>query len=285
MGTKLNIEYVRSEFEKYGYTLLSEEYTHNNTKLDYICPKGHEHNITWHNWQYGYRCSFCARNVKLTIEYIKSEFDKYGCTLLSKEYIGNKNKLHYTCSKGHEHDINFNDWQQGHGCPTCYGNTKLTFEYIKDYFDKEGYTLLSKKYINYHAKLDYRCPVGHEHNVAFSNWKIGHRCVTCAIIKHTGSGSPTWKGGVSYEPYCPIWSDEEYKKDIKLRDGNKCLNPDCWKKDKMLSVHHIDYNKKSCSPKNLITVCRSCNARANFHREWHTAWYQALMYRRYKYEY
>ena len=28
--------------------------------------------------------------------------------------------------------------------------------------------------------------------------------------------------------------------------------------------YHINYNKKDCRPKNLITLCRSCNARANF---------------------
>ncbi len=285
MGTKLNIEYVRSEFDKYGYTLLSEEYTNNNTKLNYRCPKNHYHDITWHNWRHGYRCPSCAGNIKLTIEQVSESFTKYGYKLLSKEYIGNKTKLNYQCSKYHEHSIKFNDWQQGHRCPTCAGLTKLTLDQVRYSFESTGYSLLSKEYKNSKTKLDYRCSEGHEHEITWGNWMMGCRCPTCSDLNRFGSGNPRWLGGVSYEPYCPIWSDNEYKKDIRLRDGNKCLNPDCWKKDKVLSVHHIDYNKKSCSPKNLITICRSCNARANFHREWHTAWYQALMYRRYKYEY
>ena len=36
-------------------------------------------------------------------------------------------------------------------------------------------------------------------------------------------------------------------------------------------VHHIDYDKKNNSKKNLITLCRSCHAKTNFKRkEWQT---------------
>lgn len=99
-------------------------------------------------------------------------------------------------------------------------------------------------------------------------------------INVEGKNNPNWKGGISAEPYCFVWRDREYKESIKQRDGYKCLNTDCWKSDNVLTVHHIDYNKKSCEPENLITLCRSCNARANFDRDWHKAWYQAIMYRR-----
>lgn len=94
--------------------------------------------------------------------------------------------------------------------------------------------------------------------------------------------NPNWKGGKSFEPYCEIFSDKEYREFIKQRDGYKCLNPDCTKKSKILSIHHIDYNKQNCDQKNLITTCISCNSRANKDREWHTSWYRAIIYRRYK---
>lgn len=100
-----------------------------------------------------------------------------------------------------------------------------------------------------------------------------------------GPENPNWKGGISIEPYCEIWKDKEYKDDIKERDGNKCTNPYCTGSNKGLVLHHIDYNKKNCSPRNLVTVCNSCNCKANYDREWHTSWYQALLYRRYGYEY
>ncbi len=48
-----------------------------------------------------------------------------------------------------------------------------------------------------------------------------------------------------------------------------------------LVIQHIDYNKKNCKLSNLITVCSSCNGKANGNREWHTAWYKAIIHRRY----
>ena len=95
-----------------------------------------------------------------------------------------------------------------------------------------------------------------------------------------GNKNPNWKGGIAAEPYCDVWLDNEYKKFIKGRDGNKCLNPYCCD-GKYIHIHHIDYNKKNCGPKNLITLCKSCNAKANFDRDWHKSWYSAIIYRRY----
>ena len=64
MGKRLTYEFVKSNFEKEGYVLLSEKYVNNSTKLDCICPKGHHTTMTWGNWKYGYRCKYCAKNVK-----------------------------------------------------------------------------------------------------------------------------------------------------------------------------------------------------------------------------
>ena len=96
---------------------------------------------------------------------------------------------------------------------------------------------------------------------------------------------PSWKGGISCEPYCQIWSDNEYKDDLKERDGNQCLNPDCWSNSNTICLHHIDYDKKNCHPWNLITVCISCNGRANKNRKKHEIFYKQIMNELYGYEY
>ena len=98
-----------------------------------------------------------------------------------------------------------------------------------------------------------------------------------------GDTHPAWKGGISCEPYCDVWQDKDYKESIKKRDGYKCLNPDCKNISCRLTLHHINYNKKDCSHKNLITLCLSCNGRANADREWHESWYLAILHRRYGY--
>jgi len=219
---------------------------------------------------------------KLTTEFIRENFELEWYILLTKIYINAHQKLEYICPNGHRHSITWNKWQQGCRCPYCYGNLKLTIEFVRESFKKYDYILLTKVYINNKQKLEYICPKGHKHSIKWNDWRQGKRCPTCANINKSGSGNPSWKGGISKEPYCQDW-DKDLKEFVKERDGYKCMNPDCWGKDNMLHVHHINYNKKSCGAENLITVCRSCNSRANTDRKWHEAWYKAILYRRYKY--
>jgi len=102
-----------------------------------------------------------------------------------------------------------------------------------------------------------------------------------ALIKNScvqqGIDRKDWTGFKATEPYCDVWGDKEYKQDIKNRDGNVCQNPDCWHKSDRLCVHHIDYKKKNCHPSNLITLCISCNFRANSNREYWKSFYKNIM--------
>jgi hypothetical protein len=282
-NVKSTIGFIRKIFRKEGYRLLTKEYKNCEQKLNYVCPKGHRHSISWSNWQRGHRCPYCVGQGQPTMGFIESEFKREGYILLSTEYINNHSKLDYICPKGHRHSIKWNKWQQGRRCPSCYGNTKPAIEFIKSEFEKEGYTLLSSEYKNNRTKLGYICPKGHKHSISWGNWQRGHRCGVCKMFRGFGEQSGFWKGGVSCNLYCDIWSDREYKESIKERDGHRCLNPDCRKNCNHLplTIHHIDYNKKNCGPENLITLCSSCNSRANMNREWHKSWYNSIMRRRY----
>lgn len=221
---------------------------------------------------------------KYTISFVMEEFEKEGYELLSNGYVDAHQKLKYICPEEHIHNISWTKWQQGQRCFYCVGNVKPTLDFIKKDFEKESYTLLTDKYKNAKQKLKYICPIGHKSYTTWSSWKKGHRCFKCKYINMSGKNHPNWKGGISCEPYCYEWSFKEFKNYIKERDGNKCLNPDCWGNIHRLSVHHIDYNKKNCGPVNLITLCASCNSRANKDREWHEAWYSVILQRRYNYQ-
>lgn len=273
----VTIEDIEESFERERYILLTTKYINNSQKLEYICPKGHKHFITWKNWCKGRRCPYCSGNAKKTIEFIRSEFEKEAYILLTIEYINSSQKLIYICPNGHEHVITWSNWQQGKRCPYCANNGKPTIEFILSGFEKEGYTLLTEEYKNAPQKLDCICPEGHEHTISWNSWQQGYRCLTCFFVKNSGSGHPNWKGGISCEPYCDIWLDKDFKKSIKERDSNKCQNPDCWGTSKRLTIHHIDYDKKNCRPENLITLCNSCNSRANKDREWHKSFYRIVM--------
>jgi hypothetical protein len=225
--------------------------------------------------------------IRHIYEFVKSEFEKEGYILLSTEYINNRLPLYFRCPNGHEYFINWANWNSGFRCAKCARNVKFTIEEVRALFEAESYKLLADFYKNQRQKLEYVCPSGHKNSITLSDWKYGgYRCPTCHQINMSGPGNHQWKGGVSYEPYCEIWKDKEYKNDIKERDGNKCMNPCCDSKHPDdLTIHHVDYIKKNCSPKNLITLCRVCNIKANKDRRWHKAWYQAILHKRYNFIY
>lgn len=85
-------------------------------------------------------------------------------------------------------------------------------------------------------------------------------------IANKGEKSHLWKGGISYNPYSVDWG-QTLKRSIRERDHYTCRVCHSPQGDQTHDVHHIDYDKKNCSPINLITLCRSCHMKTNFNRE------------------
>lgn len=80
-----------------------------------------------------------------------------------------------------------------------------------------------------------------------------------------GEANANWNGGLSRLPY--PWNFRDISRRIIHRDGYACQNPTCRGNDTRLTAHHINYDKTDCQDENLITLCSSCNSRANFGRE------------------
>lgn len=57
---------------------------------------------------------------------------------------------------------------------------KLTFEYVQDFIEKEGYKLISEEYVNSRSYLDVMCPEGHLYKVKFNVFQSGSRCPKCS---------------------------------------------------------------------------------------------------------
>ena len=92
-----------------------------------------------------------------------------------------------------------------------------------------------------------------------------------------GINSPNWQGGIQYEPYCPEFSDIEYREWLKERDNYTCQNPYCRQNSTpRLHLHHINHVKKDCQPDNFIVTCTSCNGRANYHKSYWRRLYQRI---------
>lgn len=72
-----------------------------------------------------------------------------------------------------------------------------------------------------------------------------------------------WKGGISYRPYSVDWTDT-LKRSIRERDNYICQICNQYGNN----VHHIDYDKDNCNPKNLITLCHHCHLMTNNNRNY-----------------
>uniref|UniRef100_A0A6M3IDV2 HNH nuclease domain-containing protein n=1 Tax=viral metagenome TaxID=1070528 RepID=A0A6M3IDV2_9ZZZZ len=131
----------------------------------------------------------------------------------------------------------------------------MSIVHLKRCSTKKYKKMFSKRIQNYYSNIENR--------------------IKASCIKQ-GISREDWKGFVSQEPYCQIWT-KEYKEFIKERDGYKCQNPDCWNTNNVFIPHHIDYNKKNCEPNNLITLCNSCNSRANGNREYWKKFYKNII--------
>lgn len=81
--------------------------------------------------------------------------------------------------------------------------------------------------------------------------------------KRTGSKNANWKGGLSFQPYTVDWT-ETLKRSIRERDNYICKVCNQYGKD----IHHIDYDKKNCDPRNLATLCKICHCKTNSKREY-----------------
>ena len=177
---KKTIKEVKSEFDKRGFTLLSDTYTNVFSPLEYFCTRGHQTKISFDSLRRGKGCLECSGKRKKTIEEAKQLFTDRGFTLLSTEYKNAHSHLDYCCSKGHNAKISFDNLRVGHGCAECAGQKKKTMEEVRLAFTQRGYKLVSKEYKNSGTALLYICDKGHQSKIILDSLRRGEGCQSCA---------------------------------------------------------------------------------------------------------
>jgi len=218
---------------------------------------------------------------KLKFKDVENYIKSFKYILISKKYKNCMEKLEIECPKKHIFKMSFSSFKKGARCRECYIiSRRLTLFYIKQKTKEiaKGYICNALEYKNAMTKIPFICEKNHRFLMSWNHFNRGVRCPKCYKIilceNFIGEKNPNWQGGISSDPYCEIWRDKEYKKSIKQRDNHICKNENCWGTSNNLVIHHIDYNKKNCSPTNLITICYSCNGRANKNRKYWEKYYE-----------
>jgi len=60
---RLSYDEVKQRFEEQNHQLISKGYKNSRSKVDVICPNGHEWFVTYNNFQRGNMCPECSRNL------------------------------------------------------------------------------------------------------------------------------------------------------------------------------------------------------------------------------
>ena len=105
--------------------------------------------------------------------------------------------------------------------------------------------------------------------------------ISCA---NKGEKNGAWKGGISFEPYCPKFN-RRFREYIRDKFNRVCFicgkheseNIDSKGTKWKLEVHHIDYDKVDiCNGKSwpFVPLCLSCHCRTQ-HNRWY--WFNLLI--------
>lgn len=209
---------------------------------------------------------------KLTYEFVKSVFERKGCTLLSPEYINSKTKLEYICTCGEKSTTVFTNFQKGHKCVKC-GNkstaskSRKSLSTVSSIFEDAGCKLTSEVYVNNQTPLDYICVCGKASKTSLSNFQKGVRCMECGISKLKGENNYQWNPNKEKDDRnTPEY--REWRKAVLHRDEYMCQK--CGELHWAITAHHIINFKDNVEHRydvdNGITLCRKC------HSEFHTVY-------------
>jgi hypothetical protein len=178
---RLTIERMRALAAERGGECLATEYVNVWEPLRWRCREGHEwsapanriiHNETW--------CGECARRSTMTLDELRLLAEKNEGELLSEAVTNNRGVYRWRCKVDHEFDMSAHDVKKGNWCPRCYARLPYGIERLHQIAFEHGGELLSKRLVNAHTKLKWRCVLKHVFFAIPSSITKGHWCPKCA---------------------------------------------------------------------------------------------------------
>lgn len=143
LSQKYSINDIKEFLDKINFQLLTDTYKDNHQKLDVICDKGHNIQITFNKLKLGTRCKLCVHDsLRMNYEDVKKIFEENKCKLLTKNYINGKQKLQYKCKCGNISYTTYEQIKDGSlcGCQKSIGETRII-----RYFSDNGIDFISQK--------------------------------------------------------------------------------------------------------------------------------------------
>jgi len=191
------------------------------------------------------KCSSCAGKERMKNPKKGKKANNYK--------TGNYCNLHYCIDCGEKISL----------CSALYGEGRCNSCYRKFNSGKNHHS-----YIDGRTNKKHYCEDCGEEITSYQH----KRCSSCA---QKGIHHSHYIDGRSFEKY-PQEFNRKLKESIRKRDNHTCQGEGCTMTEeehlaiygRTLEVHHIDYNKKNCKEINLITLCKPCNIRANFNRNY-----------------
>ena len=212
----------------------------------------------------------------------------------------NKNRLPWNKGLTKETDNRIKDgWNKG--------LTKETDERVKRIGEKVGETMLGRTSWNKgltkedndsvmaisFKKTGHTCPDVTKEAVSKAHkgvtpWNKGVQCseetrrkISESNKRNTGKDASNWKGGISFEPYCPLFNNN-LKERVREYFNRHCYLCNMREDDNgsKLCVHHANYDKMVCcnDVKPLfVPLCRSCHTRTNGNREFWEEYFTASL--------
>lgn len=123
--TKSELQEIQDIAEAKGGKCLSNEYINVDTKMDFVCEKGHHFSTTPWRIKKGNWCRKCfeteraGASQRLDANEMHRIAAEKGWKCLSTEYKNARTKLTWQCENGHTFERNLSHVKEGRGCPTC----------------------------------------------------------------------------------------------------------------------------------------------------------------------
>lgn len=130
----LTIEEMQEIAASHGGQCLSKSYLNVESKLKWMCEKGHTWSAIPSAIKKGSWCPICQQNYWLGIEDMRRIAKSRGGKCLSDKYLRVNSKLKWQCSEGHTWYATYGNISVGRWCPEC--STGLGERICKEYFEQ-----------------------------------------------------------------------------------------------------------------------------------------------------